>query len=183
MENPSKPEVGIIKQGRIKRLLSPSNKKLYVLIPFFIVIVGAIGYLVLQPKLNKDEVQTVTLPSEKTALANTLAKMKSNKPSETASLQEKATYYSRLFYVQYESKDYKGAGATFSHREKLTTEGLTYHDYFIAALVYKELGEKDKALAALDRAEVLVPADNSEEGFFRSGPIDSINYQRQELQK
>lgn len=140
MESPSKPEVGIVKQSRLKRLFKPSKKNLLLTIPLLlaVLIIGLIISLVLQPS---------RIPAP--------AKVDISDVSD----------YSDMSYEQKNYYLYSKTGLTIEHLKSQETLGAKSFKNFDAAnqasQLFTALGDYERAKQAYAAAEAKgAPADD-----------------------
>lgn len=128
------------------------------------------------------------LPTEEQAAAQLkitkskqFEELRNKAPAESASLQEKLSYYEQLETLAAGIDNYQAAAAAFETRDRLTNGELEYTAYYVAASYYHATGDKIKALALLDKAEAKLPAeDNYDIGYIKASALKTLQEKRKE---
>lgn len=153
-----------------------THKKKIVIGAFVALLVGAGAWFVYTNTLGKEDVREVRLLTEAQADQLHLKKLQAKTPAANTSAKDKASYYRRLEVAKANVDDYKGAVEAFKQREALVGDSFTYSDYLQVANYYYRLKDNAAALAALDKAESLLPAaDNVETGYSKVEVLTTIN--------
>ncbi|HEY1063864.1 MAG TPA: hypothetical protein VGE30_01040 [Candidatus Saccharimonadales bacterium] len=113
---------------------------------------------------------------------NKAQELESSPPAESAGKEAKVQYYDKLAYAYDKTGAYQEAIDAFNKRVAISTQGVDYYMYFSLARYYHEVGDAAGALAALDKAEALLPPSNPNEGYSREAKVDMINALRKEYQ-
>ncbi len=173
-----------LSRARVKGFVR-NHKKIMIGIIFFVLLIAvSLPFITKQyENYQASKVPTKEIAGGQVAHKNKIASLLAAPPAASASTTEKANYYDALRNAYASAENYQKATESFKTREALTTEGLDYADYFLVATYYDKIDDKAAGLAALDKAEKVIPAANDpENGYMRPELIEKINYVRQQLQ-
>lgn len=139
------------------QLLKPKQKLLsgVVIVAVVLAIVG--GVFLLVRHLHNPYGNATYVPSVEEYFKNELTNATNNMPDSSASISEKTAHLDNLRNLRAETGDYQGAIAAFMERQSLSTQGLDHTDYYRLASYYYKLGDKQKAVAALDKSWEVAP--------------------------
>lgn len=161
MSEQGKPEIGIVKQSRIRQLFKPSKQK--VLASILILVLMALTFLIFvhqdSRNLDKQEIDAENpayVISRKEYSKNQAEKLSKSPVSETADFIEKNAYYSELICHQLNAKDYQSVVAAYEKANKsaANNELYSFDVYSCAARGFGELNDKTNAVTALNQAEL-----------------------------
>lgn len=179
-----KPEVGIIKQSRIKRLLKPTKQQLLIAVGLLAAIVTVSLVLV---KISQNSRELSLEESDAQFAEARLNFIKKNQPPENAPIELKIDYHVGIIANKYEIKDYSGAVNEYETLHKLA-EGrvLPYSAYKSAALSYAKVGDKSAALAVLGEAQRTTEQaklSEGDDGSWRADLVEEIKRLKEEISK
>jgi tetratricopeptide (TPR) repeat protein len=161
---------------RVLRNIS-RQRKLTLLVAAGVVLVcaGILAYKTVGPGKRPPHGQT-----SQQGFANYLEELENNPPAASATKSDKAMYYKKLSVTKADVGDYKGAIAAFNSGVQTEAGTFDYVDYINLAGYYQELGDKQGANSALDKASRSLPsADNPDTGYVRADQQQIIDSRRE----
>lgn len=159
-----------------------THKKKIVIVAFLLLLVGAGAWFVFDRTIGKEDSKEVKILSESQADQLYLKKLQTEIPGADSSVKDVAEYYDKLQIANANVGDYDGAVKAFEQHEKLAGNTLAYSDYLRVANYYYRIKDNTAALAALDKAEALLPTvNNPETDYSREEVLASINQFREAL--
>lgn len=124
------------------------------------------------------------LPTQQEYVNSKIDSLEEGTPPTTASKQEQLQYYDQLQNFYELAENYKKAAEIFEKRASLESSDLDYLDYSKAARYYRNIGDKSKAIAAINKAiSLLPPQANEETGYDPVLEKQSLEQFKEELQK
>jgi hypothetical protein len=157
MDEPSKLEVGIVKQDRIRRLFKPSKKQSVAIAIILIIVLGlALARFYGVQKAGQvdpdSKLKPYTVSDEAYSKAQ-ISRLKTTTPAVNSSDADKLDYYSELIAHQYEAHDYAGVIESY----KAIQQNKKLHPDFSTSLSviksYAKIGDKETALKVLQETE------------------------------
>jgi tetratricopeptide (TPR) repeat protein len=124
------------------------------------------------------------LPTQQEYVSGSINSLEASAPAASASEQEQLQYYDKLQSFYDLNGDYEKAAEVFEKRASLKSSDLDYEDYSRAARFYREIGNKEKGAAAVDKAISLLPATaNEATGYDHAKEREALLALKQEIQK
>lgn len=161
-----------------------NKRQLFIALALIVIILAGGGLFLWQKDKDKNPEGIVKLQTEQQAVANQIDQLAQNSPAENKTTKEKANYYRELSILQAQNGDYKSAASSLGKLQQVGNSELGFADYLNWAFYYHKDGQKDRALAALDTAEQLLPTQYDEAtGFDPEFMRQRIDGYRQEYSK
>lgn len=112
------------------------------------------------------------------------ASLRQQKPAQTASSDDKKTYYDDLITNEFTAGNFKGAADSYTEAvAALQESNLGFNAYMSGAQAYAKLGDKAKAESILNIAEQTVKKASYSDETRRTDFLNSIAYVREEIKK
>lgn len=160
-----------------------TKRGMTIVVLVILLIAALTGFTIWRIKESRKPVVT-KIQTEQEFVSSKLAGLEGNAPASNSPKQERLQYYDRLQNYYELAGDYKKAAETFEKRATLESSDLDYQDFGTAARYYSNIGDKVKALAAIDKAiSLLPPAANEQSGYDPVIQRQAMEQLKMELQK
>lgn len=178
---------GVAAEGLKARILGSKKRIIIGLATLIVVLAGVMAFMLVSNR-SSDDVDPndgragANLSTDPEDLKSPIQTLKESAPAADTSQKEKAAYYSELAQLQGDSGDYKAAIASFEREENEANSAMPYEDYYIWAYYYERAGNKQAAIAKLQKALSLLPdTKGSATTYSKQEMTDIINRRIQEL--